>query len=237
MAIYTDSMVGYADFDSTGRYFAWAMAASVAVGTTALYVGGGRFPGLAQTASDLAFAEIFGYVAIGLGVVMAIAVAGSLLITKRAKGTIIVSRLGVTLRRPKDELFLAREEILGMAEMLAGAIPRGSMVLMTADRRRRIVIPRSLAHYGDCIQELQELGIAVLPPLSISRWQKWAGWLLQFVAYIEVGYLARGMRTTLTGEYRWLMLVAGVAAVGCTTWLSVRIRRPGRPSIAPDSSH
>jgi len=84
MATYTDSMIGYADFRSTGRYFAIALAAAALTGAAATYAANGHLPRLIHDSSDLFFAAIVGYIALGLSIVLALAVLGSLLISRRA---------------------------------------------------------------------------------------------------------------------------------------------------------
>jgi hypothetical protein len=62
-----------------------------------------------------------------------------------------------------------------MLEMPGGPMPCGSMMLITASRKRRIVIPRSLANFGECLRELQQIGIPLLPPFRWPVWQIAAG--------------------------------------------------------------
>jgi hypothetical protein len=168
MATYSDSMAGYADFRSTGRYFALAAAASALIGASAVYTGSGHLPSVAHTSSDLVFAAMAGYVFLGLSLLMAIAVLGSLLISTRGKQTITVSQLGVFSKTRGKELFLAREEILGIAETPGNRTPRGG-ILVTADSARRLLIPRWIGGYAECLEEIQKLGVPTLPPYRRTR--------------------------------------------------------------------
>jgi hypothetical protein len=91
MSSYSDAQAAYADFQSAGRYFAWAMATCLVIGVTATYMGSGHSAGLTLSSVDLVFVAGLGYVALGLSAVLAAAAAGSLLITHQAKVTITVS--------------------------------------------------------------------------------------------------------------------------------------------------
>jgi hypothetical protein len=117
MATYSDPMLGYADYHSTGRYFALGVAASALTGASLVYASTGHMRALVHTSVELALAAMAGWTLLGFSLLMTIVVLGSLLITNRAKQTITVSQLGVLSEDPREKLFLAREEILGMAEI------------------------------------------------------------------------------------------------------------------------
>ncbi|AXC11383.1 hypothetical protein ACPOL_2047 [Acidisarcina polymorpha] len=98
--------------------------------------------------------------------------------------------------------------------------------MVTADRNRQISIPNSLAHYGKCLDELQQIGIPVLPPSRTRRWQRFAGWLLQFVAVAEVILILDGTPRPLLQNYHRWMLVAGALPVGLTAWAAITLQSP-----------
>lgn len=187
-------MTGYADFQSTGRYFAAVMAGSALLGAAAVYVGSGRLSGVGVDTSSLAFVSLAGYVALTLSLVMAIAVAGSLVISKRGKETISISPEGVFRKTGKKEIFLAREEILGMAVVPGGRLPRGTM-LVTADRKRNLLIPRWLGGYGACLGELHRMGIPPLAAYRRSFSEVAAMWLNRAGAFVGVMFVLRGLRS------------------------------------------
>lgn len=225
MATYSDSMVGYADFQSTGRYFAAVMAGSAVAGAAALYVGGGHLSGMGVDTSSLAFVSMAGYVALTLSVVMAIAVAGSLAISKRGKECISISPAGVLRKTPKKEVFLAREEILGMAVVPGGRLPRGTM-LVAADRRRNLFIPRWLGGYGACLGELQKMGIATLPPYRRSGAEVAAQWLSRGFALAGTMFLLEGIRSPMLQTRHVVFVCVGLGIVVFSAlWLQWSERR------------
>jgi hypothetical protein len=227
MATYSDSMTGYADFESTGRYFAAVMAGSAVAGAAALYVGSGHLSGVGVDTPSLSLVSMAGYVALTLSVVMAITVAGSLLITKRGKEIISISPEGVLRKTPKKEVFLAREEILGMAVVPGGRLPRGTM-LVTADRRRNLFIPRRLGGYGACLGELQKMGIATLPPYRRSGAEVAAQWLNRAGAFVGMVFLLEGIHTPMLQGRKVAFVCLGLGIVAISAlWLQWFEQRRG----------
>jgi hypothetical protein len=209
MATYSHAMNGYADFRSTGRYFALARAASAVIGASLVYISNGHLQGLAHTPADLALAAMAGWILLGLSLLMTIAVLGTLLITRRAKLTITVSQAGVLRKAPRKELFLAREEILGMAEIPGSPMPRGAM-LVTADSARLLLIPQWIGGYGACLKEIQELGVPKLPPYRPTRAQTIAGWLSPLAAICGSVLVLGCIRPPIDRIHQWMGL-GGVA--------------------------
>jgi hypothetical protein len=83
--------------------------------------------------------------------------------------TIPVSELGVLSKAPRKELFLAREEILGVTEVPGHPMPRGA-ILVTANAASRLLIPRWIGGYGACLNEIQALGIPTFAPLPVDSY-------------------------------------------------------------------
>lgn len=227
MATYSDAMMGYADFQSTGRYFAAAMAASAVLGTAALYIADGHAAGIFQNTPSLAFVSMGGYVALGLSLVMAGATLGSLSITRRAKRTITISETGVLSQSPKKELFLAREEILGMAVVPGNRLPQGTM-LVTADRARHLLIPRWIRGYGACLGELQKLGIPALPPYRRSRAEVMAGFANRTAVFAGTLIFLMGMHSPILQPRYLALMIWGLSVVALGAWLAERSQRDWR---------
>jgi hypothetical protein len=186
MATYSDPMLGYADYYSAGRYFALAGAASALTGASLVYVSAGHIQTLVHTSAELALTAMAGWILLGFGLLMTIVVLGSLLITKRAKQTITVSQVGVLSKAPRKELFLARDEMLGMAEIPGRPTPRGTL-LVTADSGRQLLIPQWIGGYATCLEEIRNLGVPTMPPYRPTRTQTIAGWLSWFVVFFRSG--------------------------------------------------
>jgi hypothetical protein len=231
MATYKDSMIGYADFHSAGRYFALAGAASALTGASLLYASNGHSLGHAHSAADLAFAAIGGWILLGLSLILAIAVLGSLLITHRARQTITVSELGVLSKAPRNELFLAREEILGVAEVPGNPVPRGA-VLVTANSARKLLIPRWIGGYGACLEEIQALGIPTFPPYRWTPMQVLAGWLSRLAAFCGSVMVLVCIRSPIDRIPQWVGL-GGLALV----WIGAIFLARQRCSIRFDGAH
>jgi hypothetical protein len=212
MATYSDSMIGYADFHSTGRYFALVMAASAIVGITAVSIGSGHVPGLTIHATDMAFVSMAGYVALALSVVMAIAVFGSLMISRRSQQSITVSADGVLSKVRGTEVFLSRSHIVGMALAPGSHIPRG-MMLLAANPSGDLLVPRWVGGYGACIAELQSLGIPTLQPLRRSRALVAAMWASRGVTLCGTMLVLEGLRDPFL-QARHLALFCGGLLVG-----------------------
>jgi hypothetical protein len=211
MATYSDQMIGYADFYSTGRFFALAAAASALIGGSLIYASSGHLQGLAHTSADFGFAATAGCVLLGLSLLMTVAALGSLLITNRAKRTITVTQLGVLNKAPGEELFLAREEILGMTEIPRNPMPRGTL-LVTADSAGRLLIPSWIDGYAACLEEIQKLGVPALPPYRRTRAQSVAGWLSLFAAFCGTVLVLQYARPPFDGLHQWRGL-GGLALV------------------------
>jgi hypothetical protein len=84
--------------------------------------------------------------------------------------------LRVLSKAPGKELFLAREEILGIAE-IPGNPMAGGAVLVTADSARWPLIPRWISGYAACREEIQHFLVPTLPPYRRTRTLTIAGWL------------------------------------------------------------
>ena len=231
MATYKDSMIGYADFHSAGRYFALAGAASTLIGASLLYASNSHSLGQVHSAADLVFAAMAGWILLGLSLILAIAVLGSLLITHRGRQTITVSELGVLSKAPRRELFLAREEILGVAEVPGHPTPRG-VILVTADSARRLLIPRWIGGYGACLKEIQALGIPTFPPYQWTRMQVLARWLSRLAAFCGTVMVLVCIRTPIDGIHPWIGL-GGLALI----WIAAIFLVRQRYSIRFDGVH
>lgn len=229
MATYSDSMLGYADFRSTGRYFAIALAACALVGVTATYAANGHLPRLIHDSSDLVFVAFVGYVALGLSVVLALVVLGSLLISRRAQLTISVSPLGVEKKGDGNDAFLPRDRILGMIEMRSGFFPRPSITLVDADTGRQMLIPSSLARYGACLSELEEMGIATLPPFRRSAARIGAAWGCRVFGFCGLMLIVHGTRPPILQLSHLGLILGGLILVALSAWsLQWLQRNPGR---------
>ena len=208
MANYSDAMVGRVDWNSIGRSFTWVFAASGISGTFALYVGFGQLPHLANTTADLAVAMFIGWVGVGLAVLSAMVVLGSLTITRRSKYSLEVSPIGVRLQRSRKTIFFERHTIAGLVPT-----PRG-MLLFTSREERWLLIPKTLDNYGDCVREIREMGVSTLPPLQPTRMQavaRWSGWLVPILAAAQLVLIFSGYRSPFLLDSDSCQVQAGIS--------------------------
>lgn len=223
MATYSDSMIGFADWKSSGRSFAFVAALAAALGGVALYISQKDTKLLAAGSADRFFGSVLGWIAVGVSAVFILAVVGSLSITRRARYALVVSAQGVLRQSPRGDLFLSRDEIIGMARMEGRGLLRGGVALITEDPRRRIVIARSLANYGACLDELRSMGVAELPPLRRSRKRILAVWLMRLCALWEVLTAIDRSRSSMFA-YQTAAIIAGGAALSALfVWLAWRV--------------
>jgi hypothetical protein len=90
---------------------------------------------------------------------LALAAFGSIRISSEERGDVEVTGQGVRrIYKPGDEEFFPREEIAGLV-----ARPSGGVTLVDSANLRRMIIPRSIVGYRDCIAELKAMGIQSLP--------------------------------------------------------------------------
>jgi hypothetical protein len=159
MSLYVSDGEMYAGW-STGRWF--GLAGVVALATAALgFAANHGYIGHALLPSDQVFAFAAQWIGGGLALLMAIAVLGSIQIQERERGDVEVSDLGVRrIFKPGREVFLPREEIAALI-----ARPGGGVDLVDRSNRRRMVVPRSIYGYRDCISEIKAMGVESRPCL------------------------------------------------------------------------
>ena len=218
MATYSHSMSGYADFQSVGRYFALAATASALLGASLIYIGNGHWQRLAHTAADLALAGMAGIVLLGLSLLMAVAVLGSLLVTLRAKQTITVSQTGVLRKAREEELYVTAADILGICEIPGKPMPQGA-ILVTKDPGRQLFIPRWIGGYAACLEEIRSLGVPLLPPYKRSRGQVIARWVSGFAVGCGSALVFTAIHAPINRLHQW-MGTGGLALIWIAVWFA-----------------
>lgn len=136
--------------------------------------------------------------------------------------------LRVLSKAPGKELFLAREEILGIAE-IPGNPMAGGAVLVTADSARWPLIPRWISGYAACLEEIQPFLVPPLPPYRRTRTLTIAGWLGCLAAFCG-NVLALQCAHPPIGQIHQWMGLGGLALV----WIAAIFLAMQRYSIRFD---
>ena len=106
----------------------------------------------------------------GVGMLLALAVAGGTRISRAQRGTVEVTPAGIRrVLQNGREIFLLREEIAGYILSLNGGI-----TLLTQDGAGKVEIPRTLEDYRACLDEIQALGITSLTAADFRKLVKQA---------------------------------------------------------------
>ena len=182
MAVYPSDGDIYAGWKSFGRSFALFGVLALAVAATGRYFAYGhdasRLPASDQM---LAFAAM--WIGGALATLMGIAALGSIQISLSERGSVEVTTEGVRrMVKPGHEEFFPRNQIAALV-----ARPQGGVVLLDSTSTPRMIIPRSIEGYRDCIAELKAMGIQSLPATRqnlgwASRKLTRAEWFYLFLA-------------------------------------------------------
>jgi hypothetical protein len=216
MATYVAEKDSYAGFGSAGKYFGYFGLAAGAVGLTGWAAMHGRLPGLqpADAGSQLMLLAM-AWIGGGLAALMTMCVLGSLMASRKSRGTVTVDDLGVTRQIGEQSRMLRWVEIEGFVVTPISA----GITLIPREGRRTIVIPRFLDDYRGCVAEIKAKGARLLPPdnaqvrLAMRRRRTWQQVLLGYTSSLGFA-MAYNPRNTHT--VRW----AGLAAcVGYSAWL------------------
>ena len=174
MSLYVSDGEMYAGW-STGRWFALVGVVALAVGGLGFAVDHGII-GHALLPSDQMFAFAAQWIGCGLGFLMMIATLGSIMIQRQERGDVEVSEQGVRrIFKPGREEFFPRAEIVALI-----ARPGGGVDLVDRTNRRRMVVPRSIYGYRDCIAEIKAMGVESRPWTGFGRKRTWYENLLVF---------------------------------------------------------
>lgn len=154
----------YAGFDSTGKYFGYFGLVAGAAGLTGWAAVHGHLPGLRPAdALGQLFLAAMEWVGIGLFVILGTATLGSLILSRKSRGTVTIDDLGVTRQIEENSRTLQWQEIEGYV------VVSGGIALVPREGSQGIEIPRSLDDYRGCIAEIEVRGIRRLPPSSLKR--------------------------------------------------------------------
>jgi hypothetical protein len=218
MASYVATGDDYAGW-STGRNFgAFGLVAGL-VGLTGWAALHRHLPGLQpRDAGDQLLIVAMEWVGTGLFVLMAIGVAGSLMLSSKARGTVTVDDVGVARQIGKWRRILRWEEIEGFVVSAYGGV-----TLIPVKGWRRIEIPRFLDDYRGCIAEIKAHGIGSLPAERLKRKRGWRETILLYCS-VYVYLLARDARVSHAGR---IVSVCAWVAVFVWVWTDER-RREGR---------
>lgn len=216
MATYVAEVDSYAGFGSTGKYFGYFGLAAGAVGLTGWAAMHQHLPSLqpADASGQLLIAAMM-WIGGGLAAIMAAATIGSLMLSRRSRGTVTVDDAGVTRQIGRRSRMLRWMEIEGFVVTPL----QGGVTLIPREGRRAIVIPRFLNDYRGCIAEIKARGVRILPPdnAQVRRVdRKKTTWKQVILAYAGV------LAFFFAGEphaIHALRLVALVGFVGCFAWM------------------
>jgi hypothetical protein len=173
MATYVAESDTYAGW-STGRnfgYFGLVAGAVALAGWAWMY---GHLHGFEPAnLSDQLFIAAMTWIGGGVFAVMSLCVYGSILLSGRSRGTVVIDDKGVLRQIGKRSQMLAWDEIEGFVPL-----PYGGVTLVSRKGSGSIVIPRTLDDYRGCLAELQAKGLESLPS-SRLRVKGWRGWWRQ----------------------------------------------------------
>jgi hypothetical protein len=101
--------------------------------------------------------------------ITAVAAFGSIMISWEQRGDVEVTEAGVRrIFAPGREQFFPREEIAGLVARVGGGV-----TLVDERWRRKMVVPRSIVGYRECIAELKGMGIQSLPAWHGAQARTW----------------------------------------------------------------
>ncbi len=183
MATYVAERDTYAGWHGFGKPAAWCAGGAGVVAFLCWAALHGGFGELRQ-ASDQLFLSAVLWTSAGLGLLMAFCVFGSLSLSAKSRGTVVVDDVGVRREIGRRARMLRWEEIEGFI-----LNPGGGITLIPRQGPRRIKIPRFLDDYRACIAEIKAQGIPVLPLKHLRRKQTWGQRLRVYCAIVAYGYL------------------------------------------------
>jgi hypothetical protein len=158
----------YAGWHGAGLSFALCGVAAAAIAAAAWVVERGLLPGLRVTqASDQLFLSAVAWVGGGVGVLMGLAVFGSLLLSSRSRGIVVVDDLGVERQLGGRTRRLAWTEMEGFVSGASG------VTLVGVEGMRPIDIPRSVEDFRWCVAEIRAHHLQPLPMERLQRKWSW----------------------------------------------------------------
>ena len=204
----------YAGWDGFGRQLSYCTAASAAITLTCwVAMHGGFGAGFARSASDQLFVSYLLWVSIGFGALATVGVLGSLVLSAKSKGTVIVDDVGVHRQIGNRRTFLLWEQIQGFVVM-----PTGGVTLIPLKGNQRIQIPRFLDDYRGCIREIKARNVPVLPSRFLREKNRWPQTVL---TYSTVYLVVRAGDPAVSHPARIISLVLAIALAGVITlWRS-----------------
>ncbi|SNT25562.1 hypothetical protein SAMN05421770_106116 [Granulicella rosea] len=214
MSLYLSDGDSYAGWHSTGRWFAFAGAVAGAA-ALAGYVFTHGYLAANLPASDQMVAFMAQWVGGGFAALMAFAAYGSIGMSREERGDVEVSETGVRrILEPGRENFLPRAEIAGMIVRRSGGVD-----LVDHSGQQRMVIPRSLDGYRDCIAEIKALGVERLPAKAVIARKKPASgeWALT-MAMLLCFEFTLNKNTVMKHHVAGILLVAIVAGRVLVDW-------------------
>ncbi|MDE3199427.1 MAG: hypothetical protein KGN79_00795, partial [Acidobacteriota bacterium] len=97
-----------------------------------------------------------------LFVILGLCTLGSLLLSRKSRGTVTVDDMGVTRQIGEKSQKLRWNEIEGYVTIYAG------IALVPREDGQMMVIPRYLDDFGGCKAEIEARGVRNLPPSSMK---------------------------------------------------------------------
>ena len=218
MATYAVERDDYAGWSGAGRSFGLVTLASGAIaliGWASLHrVTDGR---TSTTPSGQLLLSAMMWVGVGLCVLMGIAFLGSLLLSSKARGMVLVDDLGVTRQIGERSRMLRWDEIEGFVVTPISA----GVTLIPREGRQTIVIPRFLEDYRGCIAEIKARGVKLLAPDNAQvrlAMRKKATWKQVLLSY---GGVLAFMIANNPRDSHALRLVGLASCVGYFAWVAM----------------
>ena len=217
MATYAVQRDDYAGWSGAGRSFGLVALAS---GTIAL-IGWASLHRVSDglnttTPSGQLLLSAMMWVGVGLCALMGIAFLGSLMLSSKARGTVLVDDVGVTRQIGERSRTLRWDELEGFVVTPISA----GVTLIPREGKQTIVIPRFLDDYRGCIAEIKARGIKLLPPDSAQvriAMRKKTTWRQLLLTY--VGVFAFTIAND-SHESHAMRLVGLVSCIGYFAWVA-----------------
>jgi hypothetical protein len=226
MAHYVVTPDDYAGWNPTGRYFACASGAIGLVGLLCWLSLHGRL-GFAppSNAADQTILTLLAWIGSGGFLLMLFAALASISLSRKSRGTLTVTDVGVTRIVGNDTHSLAWTEIEGFVTM-----PYGGVTLVSTVDKPSIIVPRFLDDYRACIAEFKDHDIQPIPASRLRAGRKKTTWMQVLTTFFFVFLYLSAVRPGHSHALRITFLCASITML-LGTFYRDRVRQKQPASL------